>query len=166
MALPSLFRRERGREVPIRREVDPVAALRSEMNRLFEDFGRTAGLDWPAWAGEGWGVFQPSMDVEDREDEVRVTAELPGLEEKDFELFLDGESLTLRGEKKHETESREEGWFRSERVYGSFERRVPLPCEVESDAAKAGFRKGVLTVTLPKTEASRRRRVRIPILAS
>jgi HSP20 family protein len=111
-------------------------------------------------------MFTPSVEVEETENEVRVTAELPGLEEKDFELGLEGGVLTLRGEQRHESEDRKGGWSRSERVYGRFERHVPLPCEVESERARAEFRKGVLTVTLPKTPEARERRVRIPVQAS
>lgn len=169
MALPSLFRRGRGSEVPIRRETDlgdPMAALRNEMDRLFDDFGRSFGFaDWPAWSGGGL-AFAPSIDVQEDDERVEVTAELPGLEEKDFELSLDREVLTLRGEKKRESEEERSGWHRTERAYGAFERRIPLPCEVEADRAKAEFRKGVLHVTLPKAEDARRRRVQIPVNAS
>lgn len=166
MALPSLFRRGRGREVPIRRESDPVAALRQEMDRVFEDFGRSFGLDWPAWGGESWASFSPSVDVDETDAEVRVTAELPGVEEKDFELSLEGDVLTLRGEKQREHEEERGGWYRSERSYGRFERHVPLPSEVQADQARAEFRKGVLTVTLPKSPEARRRRIPIPVGAS
>jgi len=166
MALPSLFRRERGREVPIRRESDPVTALRSEMDRLFEDFGRSFGLESPLWAGEAWGVFSPSVDVHETDDEVRVTAELPGLEEKDFELSLESDRLVLRGEKKREHEEGSGESYRLERSYGRFERHVPLPCEVQPDDARATFRQGLLSVTLPKAPDARRRRVRIPVRGS
>jgi len=167
MALPSLFRRQRGREVPVRRETDPMAALRNEMDRLFDDFGRSfAGFGlaegWPA-AG---AAFAPSVDVDENDDALRITAELPGLDEKDLELSLDRDVLTLRGEKRREHEEEREGRYHSERVYGSFERRLPLPCEVEADGARAEFRKGVLHVTLPKAADARRRRVQIPVNAS
>lgn len=164
MALPSLFRRERGREVPIRRESDPVTALRQEMDRLFEDFGRSVGLS--DWSGEAWGTFSPAVDVDETENEVRITAELPGLEEKDVDLRLEGDFLSLRGEKRQEHEEERAGWYHTERSYGRFERRIPLPCEVQSDAAKAEFRKGVLRVTLPKSPEARRRRIQIPVRAS
>lgn len=172
MALPSLFRRGRDREVPARTDNDPVTALREEMDRLFDDFGRSLAPVWagegPAFGGLGWPAraFSPSIEVEETESEVRVTAELPGLEEKDFELDLEGDLLVLRGEKRQASQDREGGWTRSERVYGRFERRLPLPCEVEAEQAKAEFRQGVLNVTLPKTREARERRVRIPIEAS
>lgn len=167
MALPSLFRRQRGQEVPVRRETDPMAALRSEMDRLFDDFGRSFGLgEWPAWPASPIAAFAPSVDVDEHDDEVRITAELPGLDEKDFELSLDRDALTLRGEKRREHEEEREGRYHTERVYGTFERRIPLPCEVEADRTKAEFRKGVLHVTLPKAADARRRRVQIPVKAS
>lgn len=161
MALPSLFRRERGREMAIRRESDPVTALRHERARLFEDFGRSFGFDWPAWSGEGWRGFSPSVEVDETDTEVRVTAELPGLEEKNFGLSLDGDILTLRGEKKREHEKERGGWYRSERSCGRFERHIPLPCALKAEDAKAEFRKGVLRVTLPKPPEEQRRSVRI-----
>jgi len=166
MALPSLFRRERGREVPIRRQGDPVTALRHEMDRLFEDFGRGFGLEGPLWAGEPWGAFSPSVDIDETDDAVRVTAELPGLEEKDFELTLEADRLILRGEKKREHEEERGDGYRVERSYGRFERHIPLPCEVGADDARAEFRRGVLTVTLPKPAEARRRRLRIPVRGS
>jgi len=166
MALPSLFRRERGREVPIRRQSDPVTALRHEMDRLFEDFGRSFGLEGALWPGDAWAVFSPSVDVDETDDHVRVTAELPGLEEKDFELTLEADRLILRGEKKREHEEERSEGYRLERSYGRFERHIPLPCEVQPDEAKATFRQGVLTVTLPKPPEARRRRVQIPVRGS
>ena len=171
MALPRIFRRERDRQVPIRRGADPVSTLRHEVDRLFDDFGMGLfGSSWPALPGAGsapaGGSFYPSIDVEDRDDEVRISAELPGLDEKDFELSLNGDTLTLRGEKKHESEEQGEGWYRTERAYGRFERHVPLPGPVQADAARAEFRQGVLKVVLPKPRDAQRRRVQIPVDAS
>src|SRR5215217_5727283 len=88
-------------------------------------------------------------------------AEMPGLEEKDIELLLNEDVLTIRGEKKAETEDRERGF--SERYYGSFERVIPLPFEVEEDQAEASFMNGVLTVTLRKSAKAQQKAKRIPI---
>ncbi len=159
MALPSLFRSGRDRDLPARRE--PFEAFQREMNRLFEDFWRDPWI--PSRLG-GEAEFWPRMDVEETDGEVRVTAELPGLEEKDFELTLEGDRLTIRGEKRAEREDRRRGW--QECSYGSFERTLVLPCEVEAEKASAEYEQGVLRVRLPKTETARERARRIPVEAS
>jgi HSP20 family protein len=95
------------------------------------------------------------------DDAYTVTAELPGVEEKDIEILLADDMLTLRGEKKveHENQRRQ----LSERYYGRFERQMPLPSEVEQDKVKASFRNGILTVTLPKSKDAQRAMRRIPL---
>jgi HSP20 family protein len=103
----------------------------------------------------------PTIDVAEREKDVRVTAELPGLEEDDVELHVEDNVLTLSGEKRSEIDDNERQY--SERYYGRFERRIALPAEVDEDRASATFRNGVLTVTLPKTERARQSTKRIPI---
>jgi HSP20 family protein len=127
------------------------------MNRLFDDVFR--GFDDSRfWGGRGaW----PSVDVEETEREYRVTAELPGLEEGDVEVLLHDGLLTLRGEKKLETESRNRSY--SERFYGRFERQIALDRDVDDGAVKATFKKGVLTVTVPKDSRVVERAKRIPI---
>jgi HSP20 family protein len=127
------------------------------MNRLFDDVFR--GFDDSRfWGGRGaW----PSVDVEETEREYRVTAELPGLEEGDVEVLLHDGLLTLRGEKKLETESRNRSY--SERFYGRFERQIALDRDVDDSAVKATFKKGVLTVTVPKDSRVVERAKRIPI---
>jgi HSP20 family protein len=163
MALPSLWRWSRsGRSVPVRREDHPLFSLQRDMNRLFEDFWR--GFDLPSlFDDHGWafGAFEPRVDVEETADEVRVTAELPGLDEKDFEVTLSGDTLVLKGEKREEHEDRAQGW--RERRYGAFERTIPLPVEVEADRASAQFKNGVLRVRLPKSAQAREQAKRIPV---
>jgi HSP20 family protein len=149
--------RERAVDVDRRRD-DPFWSLHREMNRLFEDFGRGFGLG-PLFGPEG---FEPRIDVRETDDEVLVTAEIPGLEEKDFELSLSAEALTIRGEKRHQHEEKG-SVHRFERSYGAFERTLPLPCEVEADKASATYRNGVLSVTLPKAPSARRRVHRIEV---
>lgn len=142
------------RGVPGRREPEsPFLALQEEMNRLFDRFwhgvpAETGEGPWP-WAA---GPFAPRVDVTETDNDIRVSVELPGMDEKDVEVTLSRDALTIQGEKKEETESRKEGYFHAERHYGSFRRMVPLPREVVPDKAEATFKKGVLTVTLPKTE--------------
>jgi len=97
---------------------------------------------------------------------VIVTAELPGLDEKDIEISISGDALILRGEKRQEEEEKGEDYYRMERRYGSFQRVIPLPCEVQVDKAEASYRKGVLTVELPKTPEAQSARKIIPIKTS
>jgi HSP20 family protein len=134
------------------------------MDRMFEDFSRSFDIGpWSGWEAEG---FHPRTDVSETGDEVLVTAEMPGLEEKDFELNLTGDLLTLKGEKRHEREQKEKGSVhRIERSYGSFQRSIQLPCEVVAEKANAEFRNGVLTVTLPKAPSARRNVHRISVKA-
>src|SRR3984893_11470391 len=137
--------------------LSPVVSLHREMNRLFDEvFG---GFDASRlWGGRGaW----PSVDVEETEKEYRVTAELPGLEERDVEVLLQDGLLTVRGEKKLETDARDRSY--SERFYGRFERQITLDRDVNDGAVNATFKNGVLTVTVPKNARAGERTKRIPI---
>jgi HSP20 family protein len=141
-----------------RRRDDLFGSLHREMSRLFEDFAR--GFDLAPFLGSQG--FAPRIDVRETDEEVLVLAEIPGLEEKDFELSLTAEELTLRGEKRGEREEKG-SLHRLERSYGAFERTISLPCEVEADKASATYRNGVLNVTLPKAPSARRRVHRIEV---
>jgi HSP20 family protein len=142
-----------------RRELDPFAQFRREMDSMFEgmlgDWSRPMNL-----LDRRLGSWMPQIDVSETAKEIRVAAELPGMEEKDLEVsFLDG-ALTIKGEKNEEHEEEKGDVHRSEREYGMFERTIPLPAEVDVDKVKATFKKGVLKITLPKTrEAQSNRRL-------
>lgn len=135
----------------------PFLALHREMNRLFDDAFRS--FDSPALFGRmpTW----PSVEVSDTDKEVRVAAELPGMDEKDVEVFLEDGGLTIRGEKKAELEDKDRHF--SERFYGRFERHIPLGFEAEEDKVNASFKNGVLTVTVPKSAEAQRKTKRIRI---
>lgn len=138
-------------------QASPFLALHREMNRLFDEAFRDFGAPslfgrMPTW---------PSVEITDAEKEVRVSAELPGLDEKDVEVLVEGDVLTLRGEKKAEVDDKARQF--SERYYGRFERRIPLGFEVEEDKVAAEFKNGVLTVTLPKPETVQTKAKRIAI---
>lgn len=147
MAVRDLIPRMRSR-LPVSRSesVNPLAAFHEEMNRLFDDF-------WRDFDGVGSSLMPssgfPRVEVIETERDVRVEAELPGMEEKDIEVLLHNGTLTIRGERHSESEDKHRRV--SERYYGQFERRIALPAEVEGDKVTASFQKGVLTVTLPKT---------------
>ncbi len=159
--LPSLWGE---RPVPAGQEgVHPFSSLQQEMNRVFDDFFQgTAFTPFPAAGGRAGG-FHPSVDVKEGAKEIVVHAELPGMEEKDVELLLEESSLTLKGEKKFEKEDKGEGYHSIERSYGSFQRVIPLPREIDLNKAQARFKNGVLTVTLPKLEQAKAKGKKIPI---
>jgi HSP20 family protein len=152
----------RGREVAARRgeELNPFLTLHREMNRLFDDVFR--GFDMVPFgerfpdAAMGW----PHIEASETEKEVKVTAELPGLDEKDVQVELVNGTLVIKGEKKTETED-EERLF-SERTYGRFERRIPVE-DVSEDKISAAFKNGVLTVTMPKSQQAQAKVKRIAI---
>jgi HSP20 family protein len=137
--------------------LSPVVSLHREMNRLFDEVFRGFD-DSRLWGGRGaW----PSVEVEETEKEYRVSAELPGLEERDVEVLLQDGLLTVRGEKKLETEAQNRSY--SERFYGRFERQITLDRDVDDGAVNATFKNGVLTVTVPKNARAVERTKRIPI---
>lgn len=132
------------------------------MNRLFDDVfrgfdGRLPSLGRASSFGGNW----PSVEISDNDKEIKVTAEVPGMDEKDIEVLFDDGVLTLRGEKRSETEDKERQF--SERTYGRFERRIPLGYEVEENKIDARFKNGVLSVTLPKTVKAQSQAKRIEI---
>ncbi|HMK44912.1 MAG TPA: Hsp20/alpha crystallin family protein [Dissulfurispiraceae bacterium] len=130
------------------KEDHPVDLFRDEMNRLFDNFFR--GFDIEPFGGRIAG-FSPKIDVVETDAEIKVAAELPGMEEKDIDVSLTKDALSIRGEKKVEKEDKGKDFYRMERSYGSFSRTIPLPVEVDADKVLADFKKGVLTVTLPKS---------------
>ncbi len=141
-------------------EVSPFLALHREMNRLFDDMFSRFETGMPSLLGRrGW----PSIEAVETDKDVRVSAELPGMDENDVEVLVDEDVLTIRGEKKAETEDKERRV--SERYYGRFERIIPLPFAVEQDKIAASFNNGVLTVTLPKSEKAQEKAKRIPVNA-
>lgn len=145
-------------------EQSPFLSLHREVNRLFDDVFR--GFDLPSnlarfpSAAASW----PNVEISASEKELRVTAEVPGLDEKDLELFLEDGVLTIRREKKAEAEDKERRF--SERFYGRFERRIGIGSDVQEDKINASFKNGVLTVTLPKTERELSKGKRIAINGS
>jgi HSP20 family protein len=143
-----------------REEQNPFLTLHREMNRLFDDVFSGFGLMSRTPALMEGRFSWPHVELSETDKALKVTAELPGLEEKDVEVQLAGGALIIRGEKKVESEG--DGKVFSERYYGSFERQIPLD-GVQEDKAEASFKNGVLTVTLPKSEDARQSVRRITI---
>lgn len=142
-----------------REDTNPFLTLHREMNRLFDDVFTGLGAGWPtAPVGQ---LAWPKVEMTETDGALRVSAELPGLEEKDVELVIDDDVLKIRGEKRAETMDKDRAY--SERSYGRFERVIALPYAVEEDKAEAAFKNGVLTVTLPRSAEAQERGRRIAI---
>jgi HSP20 family protein len=146
-----------------------VDVLHQRMNDLFDDFFEGFEGLFPGEAllrsGASALATSPNFEVSETDDEFRVKAELPGMDEKDIEVTLEGNELRVQGEKKHEREEKHRNYHVSEVSYGSFARSVQLPEGVDREHAKAQFKRGVLTLTLPKTEQAKAQRKRIAVEA-
>lgn len=135
----------------------PFGALRKEVDRLFEDFGenfwrqpfRSLGRFERAWPGKF--AATPAVDVSETDKGYEITAELPGIDEKNIEVNVANGGLTIKGEKNEEKEEKRKDYYVSERHYGAFERYFALPEGVDADKIEATFKNGVLKVALPKT---------------
>ena len=152
-----------GRDVSVHRgEDNPFLTLHREMNRLFDDVFR--GFDISPFGSDRFfdrvGGNWPSVEVSETDKEIRVTAELPGLEEKDVQVQLANGVLAISGEKKTETEDNDRLF--SERYYGRFERRIPVE-DVDEEKISAAFKNGVLTVMMPKVAQAQSKVKRIAI---
>ena len=143
-----LFRRDQN---------DPFAAMQKEINRVFEDFGRGS---LSTFSGS---EVSPRIDIAETDGAVEVTVELPGIDEKDVEVVLRDDVLTIRGEKKSEKEEKKKDYHLVERSYGSFARSIRLPFEADSEAVKANFAKGVLKVSVAKPAEVKEKTVKIPV---
>lgn len=150
------------KSAPARREeYTPFGLLRQEVNRLFDNF--LGGFEMEPFMGRRLEAFSPSVDIKESDKDIRVSAELPGIDDKDIDVLLSKDSVTIKGEKKEEKEDKGKDYYRMERSYGSFSRTIPLPAEVDTDKVKAEFKKGLLTVTLPKTARAIKQTKKIPV---
>ncbi|MEI6970367.1 MAG: Hsp20/alpha crystallin family protein [bacterium] len=137
-----------------------------DMNRLFND-SFTGGALLPRMGGADLAgvAFNPHVDVSETEEEVKISARLPGINEKDITVEMDEAAVAISGEKKRDHEEKGRDWYRREQSYGSFCRLVPLPAAVDGAKAKARFKEGVLTVTVPKTGGGRGKRKTVTVEA-
>jgi HSP20 family protein len=155
--------------IPLRRREHSSQLLRPESKDWFaRELGRLENMfnsRVPNFLGqrESSGMLQPSVEVKEKEDRFIVTAELPGMEEKDIDVHIDDDTLVIQGEKNEEKseENDESSW--TERRYGKFVRRIPLDAGLKAEEASAKFKKGVLTLVLPKTDAAKKRRKKITV---
>ena len=158
------------------RRIEAFDDLQRQVNRLFEDFGR--GWDvWrpfgrsmfdlaPTWSTQTTWAAMPAVDVAEKDKAFEITAELPGMEEKNIEVKVANSTLTIKGEKKEEREEKEKDYYVSERRFGSFQRSFGLPEGVDADKIEANFKNGVLTITLPKTADAQKQEKTIAVKAA
>ncbi|WP_052464318.1 Hsp20/alpha crystallin family protein [Geoalkalibacter subterraneus] len=141
---------------------DLMMELRHEIDRLFAEFIRTHDMGAENLLAES-GNFVPTLDIKENEREVLVTVELPGMDEKNIEATYGEGMLTIRGEKREEKDDRQTQYYHAERHFGSFLRRIPITAEIDDERIEARYRKGVLEIRLPKSEAARQNRRKIEI---
>jgi len=144
-----------------RRDQSRGLTLQDEVNRLFEDNftrERSAHADLATWA--------PPVDIYETENELVVKAELPDLQDKDIDIRITNNTLTIRGERKFEKDVKEENYLRIERAYGAFMRSFSLPNSVSSENIRADYRNGVLTLHMAKREASKPKQIKISVSAN
>ena len=133
-------------------------SLKEEMDKLFEDFFGRSGF--PAVADGAWA---PALDVRQTNKDIVVTMDIPAVNPKEVTISIVDDKLTIRGERKKEEQVREENMYRSERIYGSFQRTIQLPSEVMADRAKASYKDGVLKITVPKSTKAIPKEIKVEI---
>ena len=137
---------------------DELTSFRREMDRLWDRFfSERPALDM---LEKGW---EPTMDITETKSDLIVKAELPGIDPKEIDISLTGDTLTIKGEKQQEKEEKEENYYRIERSYGIFSRTIKLPVSVQNDRIKASYQHGVLKITLPKSGEAKQKQVKIKV---
>lgn len=160
--------KESKQEITPRRESQMPQRIMSpfdEMERMFENFlpsGWLRPMRTPMWGGElAPGAKIPPVDIIDRDEEIVLRAEMPGIDKDSIDVSLSDNSVTLRGSSRHEEKESDEHYYRSEISRGAFSRTVTLPADVDGDKAKATFKEGVLELTMPKIERSKRHSIKV-----
>jgi HSP20 family protein len=149
--------------IPFTTEKGELARLHKDMDDLVSSFfgGRPTLFSereiWPALSRIEW----PAIDINEDENAITVKAEVPGCKAEDVDISVQGNTLTISGEKKHEEEKKEKGYYYAERSYGSFRRDLTLPAEVDSTKINAACKDGVLTINLPKSEKAKAVKVKV-----
>lgn len=142
-----------------KRERNDVTRFRNEMDDIFNRFFEMSPFGPSEFFSErGWF---PTADVSETKDKITVKAEIPGVEKDNIDLYIDGRTLTIKGEKKQEKEDKGENYHRVERSYGSFNRTLELPAEVDESQVDASYNNGILKVVMKKTKASEAKKIEV-----
>jgi len=148
--------------IPVKREEDySLSPLQRDMNRLFDDFFKGFGTLPFRSLEERMAGFSPSIDIRENDEEISIKADLPGLDEKDIEVQLSDNVLTIKGEKKEEKEDQGKDYYHVERTYGAFHRIIPLHASVDEKKVAAQFKNGVLTISLSKAAQTKSKKIAI-----
>ena len=147
--------RHRGNPAAPSAGFNPIGRLHQDISQIFDNFLSEFGavpfeFSRPFGAGLADATLRPTLDLSATDKEYTISVEIPGVDEKDLRIELDKDTLIIRGEKKLEKEEKERNYYRMERAYGSFQRMLSLPEDADREALKAAFKKGVLTVTMPR----------------
>ncbi len=135
-----------------------LRAMQEQMNRLLD-------MAWNREAGEELreGIWQPPVDIYEDENSVVIKAEVPGVDQKEIDIRIEDNTLTIRGERKHSQEVKKENYHRVERFYGTFQRSFSLPHTINQEQVKAACEQGVLTITLPKREEKKPKQINVEV---
>lgn len=137
-----------------------LEAIQNEMNRLFDS-------SLIRWGGRETGLFEgvwsPAIDIYDSKDNIMVKADIPGMKKDEIDVSVHNDTLILKGEKKEEKETKEKGSIRTERFYGSFNRAIRLPAQVDAANVSAAYKNGVLELVLPKKEEAKPKQLQIEV---
>lgn len=148
-----------------RKAAEPFGSLHREIDRLFDDFSRGFMPALSTGDGQNQAALAPRIDVAETDKAIEITAELPGVDEKDVEVTLNDDVLTIRGEKKSESEDKQKDYHLVERSYGMFRRSMTVPAGIDAEKISADFAKGVLKVTLPKAPETESKAKKIKVKA-
>ncbi|HWP46168.1 MAG TPA: Hsp20/alpha crystallin family protein [Candidatus Limnocylindrales bacterium] len=139
-----------------------LSIIQERMNKLFEEsIARSRGEE-----GTSLAAWVPPVDIYETKDAIVVKAELPGIDQKDIEVQVHDNILTIRGERKFESDVKRENFHRIERAYGTFQRSFSIPNTIRQDQVKARFHNGILEITLPKMEEAKPRQIKVDVVTS
>ena len=153
----AIIRRDPFREIERWEPFAEMESLHRRMNRLFERF-------MPGGDGFFGLDFMPAAEMDETDNEIHLKLEIPGMEAKDLDIEVTETSIDISGERKEESKTEARGMVRSEFSYGKFERVIPLPAHIQNDKVKAEYKNGILTLTLPKTEAEKHKTVKVEVV--
>jgi len=143
------------RTIARRKDTSPLVRQQEAMNDLLGQFFGESNLLWPE------RTYWPAINIADQEDAVVITAEVPGCKPNDIEISVHGNTMSLSGEKKEQTEEKNKNYYHMESRYGSFRREIILPAEINADKIHARCQEGVLTITLPKAEKAKAKKIEV-----
>ncbi|MGA1862240.1 Hsp20/alpha crystallin family protein [Deferribacter thermophilus] len=152
-----MLERFRGNKPAVANPFRELLNFQEEINKLFDDFFRAPK------AFDEDVVFAPDIDIAETKESFIIKADLPGMTEKDIEVTLTNNVLTIKGERKEEKEEKEKNYYRKERIFGTFVREIQIPKKILQDKVKAKFKNGVLEIELPKAEEEKEKSVKIEV---